>query len=56
MKKKIPKVGDRIWLKIPHNGFIAHIFKDGSIRARLDEISDGTIIERISADEFEVIK
>lgn len=49
------KIGDRVWLKIPHNGTIEHIFKNGDIRVALDEIPAETLMERFGKNEFEIV-
>lgn len=54
-KIKSAKIGDRIWLRIPHNGVVEHVFKDGSVRVKIDEITKGTIMERLSLDEISII-
>ena len=62
MKKKTNKkevmaklrVGDRVWLRIPHTGKIAFIFKNGDLRIELNAILPQTSMERFS--EKEVLK
>ena len=57
-KRVAVKVGDRVWLRIPHNGKVEKIYKDGSVRVELDEIPSGTIMERFDSqnpEEMEVI-
>jgi len=61
MKKKTTKVnkikiGDRVWLRIPHNGKVDFVFKNGSVRVELDEITRKTMVERFGPSEIEVIK
>ena len=62
MKKKIYrkkdhgyKEGDRVWLRIPHNGTIEHIYGNGDIRVVLDEIPAETSMERFGKEEFSVL-
>lgn len=54
MKKTIKiKIGDRVWLQIPHNGRVDFIYRNGDMRIELDEISPGTTMERFSPKEVE---
>lgn len=55
-KERLPKVGDRIWLRVPHNGKIDFVYKNGDIRVELDPIEAGTIMGRFSREDFELVK
>lgn len=50
-KKWIPKIGDKVWVNLPHNAVIDKIYKDGSFQLRTE---DGCLWSRYS--EFEVEK
>lgn len=49
------KIGDRVWLTIPHNGKVEFIYKDGSLRIELDEILPKTLMSRFSKNEVRKI-
>lgn len=53
MAKK-PKVGDRVWLKIPHNGTIDRIYADGAVSVLLDSIGERTSMGRFMFGKNEV--
>ena len=38
------KIGDRVFLRIPHNGRVDCIYRDGSIQVELDEITPQTLM------------
>lgn len=53
-KKKKVEIGDRVWLRIPHNGTVSKVFGNG-VAVDLDSIEEGTTMERFGFDEIEVI-
>ena len=54
-KEKKVKVGDRVWLQIPHNGTVDFVYRDGSVRVELDEIVGQTIMGKFGPEEIEII-
>ena len=48
-KNKKAKVGDRVWLKIPHNGKVEFVYKNGDVRIELDPIGEKTVMSRFAA-------
>ena len=55
IKAKKVKVGDRVWLRIPHNGKVDFVYKDGSVRVELDEITSKTTMGRFDPNEIKII-
>ena len=54
-KPKKAKIGDRVWLQIPHNGKIEFIYKNGDVRIELDPIGEKTIMSRFAPSEFGIL-
>ena len=54
-KQKKAKIGDRVWLQIPHNGNVEFVYKNGDVRIELDPISEKTIMSRFAPSEFEIL-
>ena len=55
IKPKKAKVGDRVWVQIPHNGKIEFVYKNRDVRIELDPISEKTVMGRFAPFEFSVI-
>mgnify|MGYP001566576305 CR=1 FL=1 len=54
-KSKKAKVGDRVWLQIPHNGKVEFVYKNGDVRIELDPIGEKTVMSRFGPSEFSII-
>ena len=54
-KIKKAKIGDRVWLRIPHNGKVEFVYKNGDVRIELDPIGEKTVMSRFAASEFTIL-
>lgn len=48
------KVGDRVWLRMPHNGTVSKVFGNG-VAVDLDPIEEGSTMERFGFDEIQIL-
>lgn len=55
MKIYKPKIGDRVWLRVPTNGIICKVSKKYGYTIKIDGIKKGTTMSYFDIHEIDVI-